>query len=482
MLQRRAVKIDTEIDRGKWILNKPLAHLPAIAFALTALATLEACSSSLPKIDSSDPPSIRISDTAPIIAAPNGPAYFVDCNGNDNANGTSSANAWKSVRKANAATLRAGDSLLFKRGCSFQGPLNANWRGTGNAPVYIGAYGTGNAPMIRNGSPSVVSVSGTYQVIDSLEVSADQPSPYRNARKCQSQPTGWRVGFEFNGNSSGNTVQRSKASGLTAGLRFAGGSRNRAIANTLTNNTVMSQNTPEQYDDDSGAWGVLLNADNNEVAFNTFGGNTACSEDYGIEGASVEVFQASGNLVHHNVSINDSTFTELGGTSDRPARNNAFAFNLYAPVKTGGELLVLRGRESKWGGNPGTKFYNNTAYQVSLGISCSDGCDSSILSARNNIIWSRDKGSRNALWSNAPFDEGNNFFWRNDGKPSVTVEGGRLATTSKVVNPKFVDVDKLDFRLSPDSPAINAGAYAKGDAHTARLGIQFETQALLETP
>jgi hypothetical protein len=465
-------------DRGNWMFNK--STVPAFTLALIALTTLEACSSAgLSKTDAAtNVPSIRISNAAPIVPEPNGPKFFVDCaSGNDNAAGTSSTSAWKTVRKANSANLKAGDGLLFKRGCRFEGPLNANWRGTSSAPVFIGAYGDGAAPMIRNGSPAVVSISGTFQVIDSLEVSADQPGPFGGARKCTSTPQGWRIGFEFNGNASGNTVQRGKASGLTAGVRFGGGSKNRAIANTLTGNTVMSQNTPDNGDNDSGAWGVLLNADNNEVAFNTFGGNTACSEDYAIEGASVEVFQASGNLVHHNVSINDSTFTELGGTPDRPAKNNAFAFNLYAPIQTGGELLVLRGRASKWGGNPGTKFHNNTAYMVSLGISCSDGCDSSILSARNNIIWSRDNARKGALWADKQFDEGNNFFWRGDGKPSVAVEGGKLAATSKVVNPKFVDVSNLDFRVSPDSPAFNAGVYAKGDANTAGLGIQS-----LETP
>ena len=457
-------------------MNNALA--PTFAMTATALILstlmLAACSPALS--DANDPagqPSIRISDTAPTIAAPDGPAYYVDCNaGNDNANGTSSGTAWKSVRKANTATLKAGESLLFKRGCTFQGPLNATWRGTSSNPVFIGTYGDGAAPMIRNGSPATVSISGVSQVIDGLEVSADQPGSFSGARKCSGTAQGWRIGFEFNAQSNGNTVQRAKASGLTAGIRFGGGSKNRAIANILTGNTVMSQNTPDNGDNDSGAWGVLVNADNNEIAFNTFGGNTACSEDYGIEGASVEVFQASGNLVHHNVSINDSTFTELGGTPERPAQNNAFAFNLYAPIKSGGELLVLRGRQSKWGGNPGTKFYNNTAYQVSVGIACADGCDSSILSARNNIIWSRDGASKGALWASGPFDEGNNFFWRGDGKPSVAVDGGRLAATSKVVNPKFVDVNNLDFRVSPESPAINAGAYAKGNADTAKLGIQ----------
>ena len=402
-----------------------------------------------------------ITDGTLLIKAPNGSSYYVDCDAGNDANaGTSASSAWRSVNKANAAALSAGQSLLFKRGCRFTGPLRANWKGSSSNPVFIGAYGTGNAPMIHNGSPAVVSIGGEYQTFDALEVSADQPGPYKNAQKCKTTPTGWRVGFEFSGNAQFNTVQQSKASGLTAGIRFGGGSRNRAIANTLTNNNVISTNTPpsEAFDDDSGAWGILLNADNNEVAYNTFGGNSNCSEDYGIEGASVEVYQASGNYIHHNRSINDSTFTELGGSPDRYSRDNVFAYNLYAPVTTGGELLVLRGLGSKWGANPGTKFYNNTAYMVSVGISCSDGCDANILSARNNIIVSRSDSGKGALWADRQFDEGNNIYWRVGGNPAARIEGGKIAASSRITDPKFANATNYDFRLAADSPAINAGS------------------------
>ena len=404
-----------------------------------------------------------VSAGTPLVQAPTGVAYYVDCVAGNDANlGTSSSSAWRSVGKANGAAIAAGQSLLFKRGCTFAGPLRANWKGTSSSPVFIGAYGTGNAPMIRNGSPAVISIGGQYQAFDNLEVSADQPGPYRNAQKCRTTPTGWRVGFEFDGGAQFNTVQRSKATGLTAGVRFGGGSRNRAIYNTLINNNVISQNTPpsEKFDDDSGAWGVLLNADNNEVAYNSFGGNMNCSEDYGIEGASVEVYQASGNYIHHNKSINDSTFTELGGSPDRFSRNNIFAYNLYAPVTTGGELLVLRGLGSKWGANPGTKFYNNTAYMVSVGISCSDGCDSSILSARNNIIVSRSDTGKGALWADKQFDEGNNIYWRVGGNTAARIEGGSIAASSRITDPKFANAAGYDFRLAAGSPAINAGSEA----------------------
>ena len=402
----------------------------------------------------------------------------MDCDGgNDGNTGTGPTSAWRSIGKANGTKLAAGQSMLFKRGCTFQGPLWAGWRGTADAPIFIGAYGNGNAPMIRNGYPAAVSISGQYVVIDSLEVSADKPGPYRNAQNCRWTPQGWRIGFEFNGDAKFSTVQRSKASGLTGGIRFGGGSRNRAIHNAFVDNTVMSNNTPswEGGDDDSGAWGVLLNANDNEVAYNTFSGNTACSEDYGVEGASIEVFEASGNYIHHNKSINDSTFTELGGSWNRPSQNNTFAYNLYAPIKTGGELLVLRGYDSKWGGNPGTKFYNNTAYQVTVGISCADGCSSRILSARNNIIWSRRDTDKGALWASGPFDEGNNIYWRSGAPTSANIEGGGIASSSKVVDPRFVDPNNYDFTLAAGSPAINAGTTSVVQA----LGI---TSDLIGTP
>jgi hypothetical protein len=406
-------------------------------------------------------PTPTVTNGALLVKAPSGTAFYIDCNaGSDSNAGTAPSSAWRSVDKANSTSLTPGQSLLFKRGCSFTGPLRANWKGTSSSPVFIGAYGDGNNPMIRNGNPAAVTISGEYQAIDNLETSADQPGPYSRAQKCKTTPNGWTVGFEFSGNAQFNTVQRSKATGMTAGIHFASGSKNRAVYNTLQNNNVFSQNTPasENYDDDSGAWGILLNADNNEIAYNTFGGNRNCSEDYGTDGAAIEIFQASSNYIHHNRSINDSTFAELGGTPDKFSRDNTFAYNLFAPITTGGELLVLRGSTSKWGANPGTKFYNNTAYMVSVGISCSDGCNSSILSARNNLIVSRSDSDKSTLWSDGPFDEGNNIYWKLGGGTSASISGGGIAASSKIADPKFANAANYDFRLTAGSPAINAGS------------------------
>ena len=59
----------------------------------------------------------------------------------------------------------------------------------------------------------------------------------------------------------------------------SGLSDNTIVANTIRDNNKMSVNTPGG-DDDSGAFGVLLNGDRNEVANNTISGSDAFSYDY----------------------------------------------------------------------------------------------------------------------------------------------------------------------------------------------------------
>lgn len=83
-------------------------------------------------------------------------AYYVDAtNGADTNTGRSPAQAWQTIAKVNGATLRAGDSVLFKRG--------ETWSGTslsGVSGVTYGAYGTGAKPALDGGWPGGTSSSG----------------------------------------------------------------------------------------------------------------------------------------------------------------------------------------------------------------------------------------------------------------------------------------------------------------------------------
>jgi len=78
--------------------------------------------------------------------------YYVDAtNGNDNNNGTSEVASWKTISKVNASSFQPSDNIIFKRGEIWRETLIVKSSGTFNNPIFFGAYGNGNDPII-NGS------------------------------------------------------------------------------------------------------------------------------------------------------------------------------------------------------------------------------------------------------------------------------------------------------------------------------------------
>ncbi|SHF04370.1 Por secretion system C-terminal sorting domain-containing protein [Cnuella takakiae] len=79
--------------------------------------------------------------------------YYFSENGSDQnsfSEATNPATPWRSINKLNAvfSNLRPGDSVLFKRGDTFYGTINVDRSGTFSDPIVIGAYGTGEKPVI----------------------------------------------------------------------------------------------------------------------------------------------------------------------------------------------------------------------------------------------------------------------------------------------------------------------------------------------
>jgi len=79
--------------------------------------------------------------------------YYVANTGNDNCSGTaqtlgsSGTCAWKTLAKVNGRTFSPGDSILFKRGDTWNERLIIPSSGTAGNPITFGAYGTGNKPV-----------------------------------------------------------------------------------------------------------------------------------------------------------------------------------------------------------------------------------------------------------------------------------------------------------------------------------------------
>ena len=84
----------------------------------------------------------------PGCATDNGRTFFVSAaSGQDGNDGVSPQTPWKSLARVNAAELRPGDKVLFKRGDDWRGQLVAR-SGRDGAPITYGAYGHGDRPTL----------------------------------------------------------------------------------------------------------------------------------------------------------------------------------------------------------------------------------------------------------------------------------------------------------------------------------------------
>jgi len=94
--------------------------------------------------------------SAPSQSSPvSGNVYYVDSVGGSDSNpGTSEGAPWKSVAKVNAASLAAGDSVLFKAGCVWRETLVVHYSGAEGAPITFGSYGQGSKPILKGSRAS----------------------------------------------------------------------------------------------------------------------------------------------------------------------------------------------------------------------------------------------------------------------------------------------------------------------------------------
>jgi hypothetical protein len=356
--------------------------------------------------------------------------YYVDSRkGDDSAAGTSPAKAWKTLGKVNAATLRPGDAVSLKRGSQWTGRLTLAAKGTASRPILLQPYGNGPVARISGRDGNCVVVSGDHWRITGVRASG-----------CQ-----W-AGFEISGD-------RNQLVGVLADRNIAGvlvtpaGSRNVIRDSVLTGNDRMSVNDSEP-DNDSGAFGVLLNGDDNTVTGNTIAGSYAPSADYGFDGAAVEVFDGDRNLITHNTARDNETFTELGARKGGTATGNVFAFNVVTSSRGHASFLITRGPQHVVGPVIGTLAVHNSVYlpaRRTIGWSCHGGCSPSILRLRNNVI---------SVGGEVGYEDG-----KGADDAGGVYEGRtyrfKLGRGSVKADPRFVS--RTDLHLRPGSPALGHG-------------------------
>jgi hypothetical protein len=98
--------------------------------------------------------------------------YYVDATGgSDSNNGLSESAAWQTIAKVNAATIKPGESVLFKRGQTWAGTrLTVPSSGSAGAPITFGAYGSGANPRInKNNDYGIYATGKSFLVFQNID-------------------------------------------------------------------------------------------------------------------------------------------------------------------------------------------------------------------------------------------------------------------------------------------------------------------------
>ena len=379
-----------------------------------------------------------------VAFAASGRTFYVDCDaGSDASSGLVTTEAWRSLGPPSRALLGPGDSVLLKRGCHWQSPLTIDGSGTAAQPLTIGAYGDGDLPVVENAGTDIA-VNGSYVVVEDVHVRADAPTV---DRVCQNQRAGTRFGIRLGPGASHDTVQDSLITELYSGVRLDLGSHdNRIVHNVFKDNNMKS----DVASSDAGAVAIDLQSDNNEIGYNTISGSDACSHFFnGRDGSAISVFGGRGNVIHHNLSLENHDFIEVG---DPRSRDNLIIYNADRSSLVWANFLVVHGDNSKYGPVLNTRAGHNTSVLT--------GANSASIITVGDVTGVNVSVHANILWDDATiaggqnqFDEGDNIFWASNGHPNV---GFRLSPSTQLVDPRLVDALGGDFHLLPDSPAIDA--------------------------
>ncbi len=98
--------------------------------------------------------------------------YYVNpAIGSNGNNGTSVDTPFASIWAVENLKLQPGDSVLLAAGSVFNDQLDLKYSGTASAPITIGSYGVGDAPVIHSPGDGIHSLYASNIVIENLKIS-----------------------------------------------------------------------------------------------------------------------------------------------------------------------------------------------------------------------------------------------------------------------------------------------------------------------
>ncbi len=390
--------------------------------------------------------------------------YYVDArNGDDVAPGTSPQQAWKTLERVKKAALKAGDSMLFKRGEAWQEKLViVGKNGTQPSPIVFQAYGKGKSPSVRG----VHITRSKHVVLKNLMV---ENSPKAGITICEPKLSHITVDH--------CVVRKSAGTGITVWTP----DEKSGVA--ITNSVIQDNGSENKWSS-----GIFIKARNAIIA-----GNKIRNNGYGDKqrGYSHGIYVDTGAIdvrIHdneicrnkrgHGVQVKGSATIYRNVIRDNGIGGVYFGENGKNNVKGSVYLNIFGGNKqgivqySKGRGDMSLEIYNNSFYHNVVGdrwtaeIWITDNLTS--LSIKNNVIHAGRAGcaySFEPAQSNASIDY--NCVFRSGPGVLVKYGGKRLTWTgwrdlgfdSHGINadPRYVQPSKNDLRIRPDSPVIDVG-------------------------
>jgi len=98
--------------------------------------------------------------------------YYVNsATGSNYNNGTGEGSAFATLSAVEALKLQPGDSVLLAAGSVFNEQFDLKYSGSVSAPITIGSYGTGDAPVIHSPGDGIHSLYASNIVIENIKIS-----------------------------------------------------------------------------------------------------------------------------------------------------------------------------------------------------------------------------------------------------------------------------------------------------------------------
>jgi len=343
--------------------------------------------------------------------------YHVSKSGNDS-NSCSQAqsgtnNQAKKTIQAGAGCLSSGDTLIVSAGTYVETLSNAIPGGSSWSTVTTLKAKPGDNVIIRgqSGQSRVLSFNGAaqkYIVVDGFIIDATDVG--FNAAKI----TGSTGNMAHHIRIQNSEIKNSKSSGIITGTGSNGNMFINLKAHHNGHVDFSGSTSTAAY-----SYAVYINGSNNI-----------------IDGCTI---WAQGSWGVHIYNGYD------GNSNNNIVRNNRIYGNGVKKSEAGGIII---------GAGSGNLVYNNIVYNhPAMGIRLSRSTK-----AFNNTIYNNGNMAIQLAYTGGSSEVRNNILWKNGTDAVVNQGTGTPATSNNLTtDPKFVDVNKFDFRIGSSSPAIDEG-------------------------